>query len=212
MFTGIIRGIASIKAVQRRTGLDRLKFGFPAGSLAGLEHGASIALDGVCLTVSEFDSETATFDVMHESLRVTTLGSLDIGSTVNFERAATEGAEVGGHAVSGHVDCTAKISAILKPENNHVLTFAVKPEWFRYIFSKGYIAINGASLTITNADRAKNTFDVWLIPETLRMTTFGQKVVGDIVNIEIERQTQVIVDTVTNFLEANMQNIIQRST
>ncbi len=207
MFTGIIKGLAVVKAIQQHPGLARLKVEFPSGSLLKLAVGASIALDGVCLTVTEFNDKEATFDVMHETLRVTTLGSLVDGSRVNFERAAAEGAEVGGHLVSGHVDCTARISAIQTPENNHVLTFTVNADWFRYIFNKGFIAINGASLTITNANRAKCTFDVWLIPETLRMTTFGDKIVGDFVNIEIERQTQVIVDTVTNFLRDNLSTL-----
>lgn len=207
MFTGIIQGIAHIRAVTRRTGLDTLTVAFPPAALTGVARGASIALDGCCLTVTEFDADSAQFDVMHETLRITTLGALDVGSTVNFERAAAQGVEVGGHILSGHVDCAATISAIQTPENNRVLTFTLAPEWFRYVFSKGYIAINGTSLTITNANRDRCSFDVWLIPETLRMTTFGGKKVGDRVNIEIERQTQVIVDTVTEFLKTNLVNV-----
>jgi riboflavin synthase len=118
---------------------------------------------------------------------------------VNVERAAKQGAEVGGHELSGHVDFQARIESLRCPDNNHVLRIRVPPPWMRYVFPKGYIAVNGASLTVAEAGRAADGsgwFEVWLIPETLRITSFGAKREGDALNIEIERQTQVIVDTV----------------
>jgi riboflavin synthase len=120
------------------------------------------------------------------------------------ERAAKDGAEIGGHPLSGHVDCVGQIVAIRQPENNHVLRIAVPASHMRYVFAKGYIAINGASLTVAEADRRARWFEVWLIPETLRMTTFGGQAEGALLNIEIERGTQVVVDTVRDALEERL--------
>ncbi|MEY2687993.1 MAG: hypothetical protein RL375_2191 [Pseudomonadota bacterium] len=197
MFTGIVQGIASVTALVDRPGLRSIRLGFEPGFAAGLETGASVASDGVCLTVTKLMGDTgAEFDVMQQTLGTTTLGSLVVGSRLNVERAARDGAEIGGHPLSGHVDVTGELTDIRRPENNHVLRIGVAPEWMRYIFAKGYIAINGASLTIATADRQAGWFEVWLIPETLRLTTFADKRVGDRLNIEIERSTQVMVDTV----------------
>ena len=123
---------------------------------------------------------------------------------MNVERAAKDGAEIGGHPMSGHVDFQARLLSIRQPENNHVLRIGVPAPWMRYVFAKGYIAINGASLTVAEADRRAGWFEVWLIPETLRMTTFGDKVEGDALNMEIERGTQVVVDTVRDTLEERL--------
>jgi riboflavin synthase len=141
----------------------------------------------------------ADFDVMQQTLSLTTLGALSQGSDVNVERAAKQGAEVGGHVLSGHIDFKAMVASVREPENNRVLRIAVPAPWMRYVFAKGYIAVNGASLTVAEAQRDRGDtgwFEVWLIPETLRMTTFARVREGDALNIEIERQTQVIVDTV----------------
>jgi riboflavin synthase len=181
---------------------------FPAGFADGLAIGASVACDGVCLTVTALEGDAAArFDVMQQSLKLTTLGALREGSRINVERAAKDGAEIGGHPLSGHVDFMATLAELRQPENNHVLRFAVPAPWMRYVFPKGYIAVNGASLTVAEAGRhADGTgwFEVWLIPETLRLTTFGEKAVGDMLNIEIERQTQVIVDTVRAAVEERL--------
>ncbi|EIM31281.1 riboflavin synthase, alpha subunit [Leptothrix ochracea L12] len=196
MFTGIVQGIAHIRAITDRPGLRTFTLSFPRGFDQGLEIGASVACDGVCLTVTTLSAGQAQFDVMQQTLTLTTLGRFNVGDPINVERAARDGAEIGGHPLSGHVDFTATLTSIRQPENNHVLRIQVPAPWMRYIFAKGYIAINGASLTLADADRQAGWFEVWLIPETLRMTTFGHKQVGASLNIEIERSTQVIVDTV----------------
>lgn len=200
MFTGIVQGVATLQKIEDKPGLRTLQLAFPPGFDQDLAIGASVATDGVCLTVTKLLDNAAEFDVMQQSLSITTLGSYSEQTSVNVERAAKEGAEIGGHPLSGHVDCVATIAQIRRLENNVVLRFAVPPQWMPYIFAKGYIAINGASLTIAEAQREENWFEVWLIPETLRMTVFCQKQVGDRVNIEIERQTQIIVDTVRDIL------------
>lgn len=199
MFTGIVQGIAQVAQITDRSGLRTLRLEFPAGFDAGLQVGASVSVDGTCLTVSALHERAADFDAMQQTLSLTTLGALKEGSAVNVERAAKEGAEVGGHVLSGHIDFRATIASIRQPENNRVLRIAVPAPWMRYVFAKGYIAVDGASLTVAEAQREAGDagwFEVWLIPETLRMTTFANKREGDALNIEIERQTQVIVDTV----------------
>ncbi|MFZ6708338.1 riboflavin synthase subunit alpha [Undibacterium sp. TC9W] len=201
MFTGIVQGIARIAALNDKTGLRTYQLEFPGGFCKDLEIGASVAVDGVCLTVTALHGDNAAeFDVMQQSLAITTLGEYALDGRVNVERAAKDGAEIGGHPLSGHIDFKAHIAQIRELENNYVIRIAVPPEWLRYIFAKGYIAINGASLTIAEVNRQEGWFEVWLIPETLRMTVFAEKKTGASLNIEIERTTQVVVDTVRNML------------
>ncbi len=208
MFTGIVQGVAQVAAAVDRPGLRTFTLQFPPGFAEGLEIGASVAVDGTCLTVTALHpGDAADFDVMQQSLGLTTLAGLVIGSRINVERAAKEGAEVGGHPLSGHVDVMGTLAAIRRPENNHVMRIALPAPWMRYVFAKGYIAVNGASLTVSEARRepgGAGWFEVWLIPETLRMTTFGDKSPGDALNIEIERATQVIVDTVRDALDERL--------
>ena len=200
MFTGIVQAIARVAQLNERTGLRSLRLEWPSDFGEGLAVGASVSVDGTCLTVTSLASaDAAQFDVMQQTLSLTTLGSLTVGSRVNIERAAKDGAEIGGHPLSGHVDFTARLAEMRQPENNRVLRIEVPAPWMRYVFTKGYIAVNGASLTVAEAERqpgGAGWFEVWLIPETLRMTTFADKRAGDRVNIEIERTTQVMVDTV----------------
>ena len=163
-------------------------------------------VQGVATVVAIADP-WADFDVMQQTLSLTTLGGLQEGSCVNVERAAREGAEVGGHVLSGHVDFCATVQQIRRPDNNCVLRFAVPAPWMRYVFAKGYVAVNGASLTVAEAGRqadGSGWFEVWLIPETLRMTTFANKAEGDAVHIEIERATQVMVDTVRQAVDERL--------
>ena len=197
MFTGIVQAVARLGAIEERTGLRSFTLDFPAGFCEDLAIGASVAVDGVCLTVTHIESATrARFDVMQQSLAITTLGAAVQGQRVNVERAAREGAEIGGHPLSGHVDCVARLLQRRVLENNLVWRIAVPASHMRYVFAKGYIAVNGASLTIAECDRTAGWFEVWLIPETRRATVFEDKREGDALNIEIERQTAVIVDTV----------------
>jgi riboflavin synthase len=201
MYTGIVQGKFPILKVNKTPGLHSLFIELPDELLVDLTIGASVAMDGVCLTVAAIDGSCVQFDVMQETLSLTTLGGLGSGSLVNIERSAKAGAEIGGHMISGHIDTKAKVVSIEKPENNFVIRFQVDRKWMRYIFSKGFLSINGCSLTVVNADKVIGEFEVWLIPETLRLTTFGEKKPGDEINIEVERQTQVIVDTITDLLK-----------
>ena len=203
MFTGIVQGVATASHIRAQPGLNQIVLHCPPGFTTGLQVGASVAVDGCCLTVTQVAGDSAHFDVMQQTLVLTTLGALHEGDRVNVERSFTAGAEVGGHILSGHVDTTASLVAVRTPENNRVLRFAVAAPWMRYVFPKGFIAVNGASLTVAECGRegdGSGWFEVWLIPETLRLTTFAGKAVGDAVHLEIDRQTQVIVDTVERVL------------
>lgn len=193
MFTGIVQGIATIDAVHSQPGLNTYTIRFPEENLHNVSIGASVAINGTCLTVTSQQGNCLTFDAMQETLDLTTLGSLQPGDAVNFERAARIGDEIGGHLLSGHIHTTATCVAIETPENNRTLQFELPAAWTRYVFAKGFIAINGASLTV--GEVTGNCFNVHLIPETLRATTFSDTAVGDQVNIEIDSQTQAIVET-----------------
>lgn len=196
MFTGIVQGIATVESVHDQTGLRHIVLRFPHGFDDELAIGASVACDGVCLTVTERSSGLAGFDVMQQTLDLTRLGALRAGDRINVERAARSNAEIGGHPLSGHIDFIATLAEVRHPENNHVMRISVPTTWMSYLFAKGYIALNGASLTIASVDREQCCFEVWLIPETLRMTTFGDQSAGSFIHVEIDRTTQVIVETV----------------
>jgi riboflavin synthase len=200
MYTGIVQGVAPVVAIEERPGLRSLTVGVPERLLVGLASGASVALDGVCLTVTRIDGSKVSFDTMAETQQRTTLGSLAVGGEVNIERSARVGDEIGGHEVSGHVDGTAEIVRVEKPENNFILTLRLPARYMPYVFAKGFIAVNGASLTVVDVDRETATLTLHLIPETLRLTTFARKRPGDHVNFEADRRTQTIVDTVRAYL------------
>jgi riboflavin synthase len=217
MFTGIVQGTARVEAVDDRAGLRRLRLALPAGFGVGLALGASVAVDGVCLTAAALHGDDAAapsaadFDVMQQTLALTTLGACGVGDAVNVERAAKADAEVGGHPLSGHVDVRGTLAEVRTPENNRVLRIALPAPWMRYVFAKGYVAVDGASLTVAEARRGPDGsgwFEVWLIPETLRLTTFGGKGPGDAFNIEIERATQVVVDTVRDALDERLGTLL----
>ena len=201
MYTGIVQRVMTIKSVEKKAGLNTLFIEFDELLLTNLIIGASVAVDGVCLTVTRIDNNIVSFDVMQETLNKTTLGLFNVNSRVNIERSAKQGDEIGGHILSGHIEGTADISNIIETENNYMLHFVCPEDWMKFIFPKGFIAINGASLTVVDINK-NGGFNVSLIPETLRATTFKEKQVGDKVNIEIDHQTKVIVITVERYLES----------
>jgi riboflavin synthase len=207
VFTGIVQGSFVVSNLLNEDGIARIGLALPEKLRQDLEIGASVAIDGVCLTVTAITDDLVRFDAIDQTLKVTTLGRLLEGSRVNIERSFKQGVEVGGHIVSGHIDDTAEIVDIIDTENNRTFTYKVSSALAKYILDKGFIAVNGCSLTVARVDKAANTFDVCYIPETLRVTTHGEKIVGDLVNIEVDRQTQAIVDTVERVLRENPQMI-----
>jgi riboflavin synthase len=202
MFTGIVTGTFPVVALERRTGMTTFAIELDARHLEGLQIGASVSLSGVCMTVTKIEGSRACFDAAAETLAKTTLGQLRLGQLLNVERSAKAGAEIGGHLLSGHVDGLAEVVSVERPANNCIVTFRLPREAMRYVFNKGFAALNGCSLTVCDLDRAGAQFRVYLIPETLRMTTFASVQVGDRVNFEIDRQTQITVDTIYAAIEA----------
>ena len=201
MFTGIVQGIAPIHSVVEKTNFKTHVIKMPQELLTDLEIGASVAHNGVCLTVTKIDKDLVSFDLMTETLRVTNLGSLREGDYVNIERAMRMGTEIGGHILSGHIYCTAKVAQIIPSENNLQIRFELpQTDVMKYILHKGFIAVDGISLTVGEVKGRQ--FSVNLIPETLHRTLIGKRQIGDLVNIEIDPQTQAIVDTVENYLKA----------
>ncbi|MFC3031414.1 riboflavin synthase subunit alpha [Pseudoalteromonas fenneropenaei] len=204
MFTGIVQTQATVISLHNNDGVLRLVLSVEKGYLARLDIGASIAVNGCCLTVTHFETSAQDvvgqvhFDVIDETLKLTNLGQLRHGNQVNFERSVTFGTELGGHIVSGHIHCTARIAEIDRPDGNCRLKLTLPQKWLKFIMYKGFVAVNGASLTVGQVDA--DGFWLHLIPETLTITNMGKAVVGDELNIEVDQQTMTIVNTVENYL------------
>ena len=198
MFTGIVQGTAEVIKIIKKENFQTHVIRMSQGLSDGLTLGASVAHNGCCLTVTAVDGDLVFFDLMQETLKVTNLGLLSEGDSVNVERAAKFGDEIGGHSMSGHIMCTAMVKEVAVSENNHQVWFTMPQAQMKYVFTKGYIGIDGISLTI--GDVVDNTFNVNLIPETLQRTNLQWRSIGDVINIEIDPQTQAVVDTVERVL------------
>ncbi len=181
MFTGIIEEVGTVKAVQHSGSNSFIRIEAKK-ILEDIHLGDSIAVNGVCLTVTHFDSTTFQADVMNETLSRSSLGSLRNGSPVNLERAMAAGGRFGGHIVSGHIDGTGTVSDIRNDGIAVWYTISAKPEILRYIVEKGSIAIDGISLTVAKV--TDNSFSVSIIPHTASVTILSTKKTGDIVNLE----------------------------
>tara|TARA_B000000475_G_scaffold133778_1_gene107907 strand:- start:1084 stop:1698 length:615 start_codon:yes stop_codon:yes gene_type:complete len=197
VFTGIVQEKARLLRVKKLKDFSSIEIESSLDFMRGIKIGASVSIDGVCLTVTSINEKSLTFDIIVETLKVTNLSNLEKSDLVNLERAARFGDEIGGHIISGHVSGTVKISKIEKTTNNHILSFKTSNNLIKYIFPKGYVSLNGISLTIGEVNRIDNTFTVYLIPETLRITTMQDKKIGDMINLEIETQTKNTVDLIT---------------
>ncbi len=181
MFTGIVEEMGTIAGIQK--GAKSAVLTIQAEKVFSDIHiGDSIALNGVCLTVTSFSGNTYTADVMNETLRRSSLGSLTIGSKVNLERAMAANGRFGGHIVSGHIDGTGTITKVEKDDNAIWYTIAAEENLMKYIVEKGSIAIDGISLTV--AKRSDMDFAISMIPHTAKETVLAQKKPGDIVNLE----------------------------
>lgn len=183
MFTGIVEGIGRIKAVDWLDDAARLEIEAPS-VLSDATHGASIAVNGICLTVVAFDDRSFTCDVMAETLRRSSLAEVIVGDEVNLERAARVDGRLGGHIMQGHVDGTGVIRSIEPSLHWTVIWINVPGDLRRYIVEKGSIAVDGVSLTIAGVD--KDGFSISCIPTTLQETTLGSRAIGSCVNIEVD--------------------------
>jgi riboflavin synthase len=194
VFTGIVEELGSVVALEPQGDAVRLRIRGPVVTSDAV-HGASIAVNGVCLTVVEHGDGEFTADVMQETLDRSSLGALAAGSPVNLERPVTLEARLGGHLVQGHVDGTGTILARTPSEHWEVVRVSLPDELGRYVVEKGSITVDGVSLTVVEA--ARDSFTVSLIPTTLGLTTLGSKSVGDPVNLE--------VDVVAKYVERMLQ-------
>jgi riboflavin synthase len=183
MFTGIVEELGHVVALERGADSARLTVAGPL-VVSDAGHGASISVNGVCLTVVEHDDEQFTVDVMAESLARTSLGALSTGDRVNLERAMAAGGRFGGHVVQGHVDGTARILARTPGDRWEVVRFSLGADLARYVVEKGSITVDGVSLTVSAV--GDDWFEVSLIPTTLALTTLGHRGVGDPVNLEVD--------------------------
>lgn len=179
MFTGIVEEVGHVASV-------------PAGRLViaasqvakGMQLGGSIAVNGVCLTITDFNNQSFSADIMPETLNRTNLGWLRTGDRVNLERPLALGGELGGHLVQGHVDDTGRIASVTSEGESVLIRFEASSEVMRFIVPKGFIAVDGVSLTVSSRDT--NSFWVSIVDYTRQHTTLGNKKVGDMVNLEVD--------------------------
>jgi riboflavin synthase len=184
MFTGIIKAQGRVTAMQRRGGDVRLSVSSSGLPWSEFEVGESIAVNGVCLTAVALRDDGFDTDVSVETLDVTGLGELAVGSSVNLEPSISLGERLGGHLVSGHVDCTGVVTSRASDARSIRLAFELPREYRRYVAKKGSVCIDGVSLTINEVSDAG--FEVNIIPHTAEMTIIGDYVVGTVVNIEVD--------------------------
>lgn len=187
MFTGIIeeRGRVIALVQDPATGVWRLQVAANA-VVEGIRDGDSVAVNGCCLTVVGSTADSLSFDVLDETLRKTSFQLLRPGSAVNLERPLTPTSRLGGHFVSGHVDCTGAVDFFGPDGANHRLRVRPPAEFLKYAAYKGSVAVDGISLTLAAVDDAPGTFDIWLIPHTIEVTNLIERRVGDPVNLEFD--------------------------
>ena len=179
MFTGIV------EEVGRVTSVPPSNLVIAAGQvLQGIEGGQSIAVNGVCLTVTDFSVNSFSVDIMPETLSRTNFGLLSAGDGVNLERPLALGGQLGGHLVQGHVDATGRVASIIWDDQTMLVRFESPPEVMRYVVEKGFIAVDGVSLTVVTKDIS--SFQVSIVDYTQKHTTLGSRRVGDLVNLEVD--------------------------
>ncbi len=199
MFSGIVQGLCPVTSIRRDE--DVVALTIELGTLAeALDAGASVAINGVCLTVVAVNHRDVVFEAIPQTLDHSNLEELGPGDRVNVERSFRVGDEIGGHTLSGHVSGVARIGSVRQRGGSKEMTLKMPAPLMKFLFDKGFVALDGASLTISAVERASDNIRVNLIPETLARTTFGFKGPGDQVNVEVDAATQAIVETVERLL------------
>ena len=207
MFCGIVQGTREIQEKVEDSGIYRLKIDLTELT-EGLQTGASVSVNGVCLTVAQIQNKMVFFDVIQETINRSNLDSIQKGDMVNIERSLKLQDEIGGHHVSGHVDTTGNISSVLNSGKNRDLKISFQHEWNRFLVPKGWIALDGISLTVVEV--GIDWFTVSLIPETLQRTILGSKKEGSLVNLEFDQNTKIIVKTLDAMLP-DLENRLRQS-
>ena len=194
MFTGIVSGKGHVQKIIKSKDYLSLIIKAPKGFSKNLTKGASVSVNGVCLTVKKGRTDILEFDVIEETLKKTNLKDISKSSKVNLERSMTAKTEIGGHLVSGHIHGTGEVLKVINRQATKDLQIKIPTSLREYFFYKGYVALNGCSLTIGKV--LKTSFYIHLIPETVSVTTFKDIKKGDLINIEIEQATINTVETV----------------
>ena len=200
MFSGIVQGKGKILKIVSKKNHISLEISAPKNFNKRLKKGASISVNGICLTSLDDGEKSLKFDVINETLSKTNISKASKGSIVNLERSITASTEIGGHLMSGHIHFAGKVEKVLTKNTNKDVQIKFPKKYKEYIFEKGYIGINGCSLTFGKINN--NSFFVHLIPETLSVTNLNTLKKGSQVNIEIDQNTIAIVETVKNSLAA----------
>lgn len=200
MYTGIVQGLEKIIEIQKGDGFITIVVSNQHHFFTDVFIGASVAINGVCLTVTTIDAalNQIHFDISDVTLALTSLKNLKTGDAVNIERSAKVGAENGGHNLYGHIEGTAIVKALEQRGETFHIDLHIPNGNIKYFFLKGFIGLNGCSLTINRVDRETSEISIDLIPETLRLTTWKDVKVGDEVNYEIDQMTRTMVDTLEN--------------
>lgn len=184
MFTGIVKAVGKVRSIEKRGGDVRLEIASSELDWASFEPGESISVNGVCLTAVELDDDGFATDVSTETLDVTSLGRLEAGSPVNLEPALAVGERLGGHLVSGHVDCIGSVTSVASDARSIRLSIEIPAEYRRYVAKKGSVCVDGVSLTINEV--SGDSFELNIIPHTAEVTTIGDYTVGTTVNVEVD--------------------------
>ena len=200
MFSGIVQGTGKVQKITAKKSYISIEISAPKNFNKKLKKGASISVNGVCLTSLDSGQKKLKFDVINETLSKTNISKLKKGSLVNLERSITASTEIGGHLMSGHIHFSGRVEKILTKNTNKDLQIKFPRKYKDYIFEKGYIGLNGCSLTLGKVN--KDSFYVHLIPETLEVTNLNVLKKGSLVNIEIDQNTIAVVETVKNSLAA----------
>tara|TARA_X000000368_G_scaffold395090_1_gene362243 strand:- start:776 stop:1390 length:615 start_codon:yes stop_codon:yes gene_type:complete len=200
MFSGIVQGTGKVSKISAKKDSITIEITPPKNFTKKLQKGASVSVNGVCLTSLDRGLKNMKFDVITETLERTNLKNLKKGSIVNLERSIKANSEIGGHLMSGHIHFSGKVKKILNKTNTKDIIINFPKKFNEYIFEKGYIGINGCSLTLGKVN--KDNFYIHLIPETLSVTNLDRLSEGSIINIEIDQNTISIVETVKKTLAA----------
>lgn len=205
MYTGIVLGTEKIHRIEKHQGYTTIFVENRQNFLDDVFIGASVAIDGTCLTVTGMNEEKTlvSFDISDLTLSLTTLGHLKENSLVNVERSFKVGMENGGHNIYGHIEGMAQIKNIVENGKTLHLDIEIPNEKIKYFFLKGFIGLHGCSLTVNNVNKTQNQISVDLIPETIRLTNFSDLKVGDLLNFEIDQTTRTLVDTLESIHARN---------
>ena len=193
MFSGIVQTVGKIESIKDKNHIKTIRIETHGDYLEDIAIGQSVSVDGVCLSLVKKNNEYCEFEAVEETINRTTLGSYKQGTKVNLEKSLKFGDTVGGHFVSGHIHTKGRIVEVeLIGESKNILV-EIQEKWIKYLTEKGYISVNGASITIGKV--SKNTFYVHLIPETLKTTNLDELIYDNYVNLEFDQTTIAIVDT-----------------